>query len=660
MPRQLDMFKRGAVPVKPPSGRMEPRLWVRRVMIWSDPNTVVQDVTLRPGVNIIWSPDPRDVGRSRSKSKKPRAVGHGSGKTLFCRLVRYCLGEDRFAPLNQRDAIASAFRDGFVGAEVVLDGTTWAVVRSIGHRRRHVAIEDGSLEGALATTGPAPGIEALVAAIVGQVVGADSASLMPGPRDSAWAVELAWLARDQECRFGHVLDWRALASESDSPVRDFTRLQTLTALRVAIGAIDRAEHEHVRQTVSAEVEAKRDEEDLRHMQWDIARLGRRLSSVLGLAEDLATDAIGIVALRGAAAQRLDKAAGVDKTPGVATDLEARRRNANSVRTRAEELATQLAACDAAIPLRERAISKIEAEIPGGSARLEMAKKPVCPICEVPIDRALAEGCKLSDKLANPEQLRAQWDARMQELERERTDLAEARVERERLRRELGDARAQVGKLDEEVRRLEAALDAGRAAWLESRRLADDVERLAESIRDEVQVRGRLAASEAKVEQMRDVAGAFRQQKAPVFQTLSGHFDALVQALAGEGARGDVTLTAKGLQLAVILGGDRNSPAIDSLKVIAFDLAVLAMSIEEKTHVPAFLIHDSPREADLGLSIYERLFETAVALEKVGPAPLFQYIITTTTRPPTALAKAPWLRLTLRGAPPEDRLFGRDL
>jgi hypothetical protein len=97
-----------------------------------------------------------------------------------------------------------------------------------------------------------------------------------------------------------------------------------------------------------------------------------------------------------------------------------------------------------------------------------------------------------------------------------------------------------------------------------------------------------------------------------------------------------------------------------LKIVAFDLAVMCTSIEGKAHVPAFLIHDSPREADLGLSIYHQMFEFVHGLEAVGRQPLFQYIITTTTRPPDKLTKKPWLRETLRGAPAEERLMRQDL
>lgn len=140
--------------------------------------------------------------------------------------------------------------------------------------------------------------------------------------------------------------------------------------------------------------------------------------------------------------------------------------------------------------------------------------------------------------------------------------------------------------------------------------------------------------------------------------LSQRFDETIRAIVPGDVSGSVKLDGNGLHPK--LGGDRTSAAIESLKIAAFDLAVLIRSIEGGTNLPAFLIHDSPREADLGESIYELLFKYVLDLEAVGDTPLFQYIVTTTTAPPTGLRVEPWLRLELHGAPPDQRLLRVDL
>ena len=133
MPLQHELFEQ-RLDIQPPTDASGPRLWVRRVVIWREPGgEAIRDVELRPGFNIVWTPD-------------DKGIGHGAGKTLFCRLLRYCLGEDRFAPDDQRAQIGTAFPNGLVGAEIILDGVCWAIIRPLGIRRRHLAVPNGNLE----------------------------------------------------------------------------------------------------------------------------------------------------------------------------------------------------------------------------------------------------------------------------------------------------------------------------------------------------------------------------------------------------------------------------------------------------------------------------------------------------------------------------------
>jgi hypothetical protein len=155
-------------------------------------------------------------------------------------------------------------------------------------------------------------------------------------------------------------------------------------------------------------------------------------------------------------------------------------------------------------------------------------------------------------------------------------------------------------------------------------------------------------------------GAFRDKQTRVFGRLSDKFDPIVRRLVGPDAKGRVILSGNGLEPNVNMGGDRTTAAIDSIKASAFDLEVLCLSIEEATRVPAFLIDDSLREAEPGLSIYHRLFRLVTEIEGSDDLPQFQYIVTTTTRPPEDLAVEPWLRLTRRGSPGTQHLLRRDL
>ena len=187
MPRQLELLKRSDLEIQPESGRSEPRLWIRRLAIWSEPGVILREVILRPGLNIIWAPDPAD----RPSDTEEAAPGHGSGKTLFCRLLRYCLGEDRFAPSEQREKIVAAFPNGMVGAEIMVDGTQWAVVRPIGTTRKHFAIRDTAV-GAVKVDADPTGVVPFLEAVTASILSHDVATLVPVDDPlNAWPVALA-------------------------------------------------------------------------------------------------------------------------------------------------------------------------------------------------------------------------------------------------------------------------------------------------------------------------------------------------------------------------------------------------------------------------------------------------------------------------------------
>src|SRR6266446_10362846 len=130
MHQQDSLWPQSRFAVQTRQERRAPSLWVRRLAIWKDPDNLLRDVRLRRGLNIVWSPDPADR-RAEDSSREaharvPAVLGHGSGKTLFCRLLRYCLGEPSFAASDQRMAIGARLPQSLAGAEVVVEGVVWA------------------------------------------------------------------------------------------------------------------------------------------------------------------------------------------------------------------------------------------------------------------------------------------------------------------------------------------------------------------------------------------------------------------------------------------------------------------------------------------------------------------------------------------------------
>ena len=265
------LFPNPAFSLTPEAGRTEPRLWVRRMVIWREPGQVLRDVSLKRGLNIVWSPDPRNA---------ETAMGHGGGKTTFCRLLRYCLGEDSFAPETQRRAIRTRFPTGLVGAEVVIDGRVWVVVRALGERRRDIVIENGSLDQPLEERISPTGIEPMREAITKATIG-DATTLMPEALgESAWEAALAWCSRDQECRFGDHLEWRDRNSDSHSPVRGLSVEDRLMVVRALIGALSSDEIAAQKRGYEETRKVTANRSKLERLDWQIERLHAELAEAL--------------------------------------------------------------------------------------------------------------------------------------------------------------------------------------------------------------------------------------------------------------------------------------------------------------------------------------------------------------------------------------------
>jgi hypothetical protein len=647
----LSLFPNPALSLNPESGRTEPRLWVRRMVIWREPGQVIRDITLRRGLNIVWSPDPET---------KDAPMGHGGGKTTFCRLLRYCLGEDSFAPESQRRGIRSKFPVGFVGAEILLDGREWAVLRALGERRRDVVIENGSLDDSSREGISATGIEPLREAITNSII-SDAVKLMPSSlgHSEAWEAALAWASRDQECRFGDHLTWRDPNSDSHSPVRGLSREDLLMIVRALIGALSTEEIAAQQRADAESRSAAAHRSKLERLDWQIERLHGELAGALegtGLAPGTPLAAEGF---KTAAAASLAK---VLKLPvaHTTTDLEHARLERDAARDEFVRLKSEFDEVVIRNDEREKMATFMRSQLPEAHARLTKEKNPICPICEVPIDQALAEGCRISTAACDLEALQERISKLRTEIDQEENNIADLKARRSSLKNEIESARRRLEPAIQTVAALERTYYDRSTSVRDAQRLVDDAERYEALLLE----RSAAAVSAGKVaenlETTRETLAAHRASVAESIHRLLNWFDGTLQELVPGEIRGTAKLDGNGLTLKVDLGGERSTAAIDSLKVVAFDFAALLMSIEGRTRLPSFLVHDSPREADLGLSIYSRLFDFARKLENYGPAPLFQYIVTTTTEPPLEFRQDPWLRLTVHGGPAAERLLGVDL
>jgi len=651
---QLDFFQPEEIEFTVPEGRQGPRLWVKRLALWQDASTCLRDIPLRRGVNIIWSPGLSANGTG--------ATPHGSGKSTFCRMIRYCLGERHFANEDQRPLMQRKLPDGFVGAEIMIDGECWVVTRPIGMNLPSRAVQADRIEDTIS--------ELLVGTDPPTIASVISDRFCSGYRDQVpenlaadqvWDVLLAWLSRDQECRLNDVFDWRSKRSGSGSPAQELSLETKLNVVRLAIGALSAAEVSASAQARTLSKEREKLRQKLGYLNWFQQQKFDELCESLSHPKDSNhSDEIVRRELIDRANEALAKVMGTDHAKGrtPSTDQQEKRQTFQAER---DNIVERRAVLKARLKNLPGEIAAARTEQGTEQARLETGVIVRCTICHVSIDEAKANGCGISLERCNLEEVRARINRaaqRVEEMEQQKLALP-----------------SEISKLDSEIKRLDleiAAIDEA-FAKLESQ-MADEDEkhmRARELVREAIlfdiklsemsSVSARAESIEGQIDGLRESMRLERERAAAAIGDLETIFKKLVASLMPRGCSGKMRWDGNGLHPEISLerGVGLSTAAVESFKVVAFDLAAMILAVNEKANMPPFLVHDSPREADLDAGIYANLFDFILELENKVSPPLFQYIVTTTTAPSRQACAHEAMRLKLSSTPPEERLFTMD-
>lgn len=652
-----DLFAPQMQPPVAPNGRREPRLWIRRLAIFEDPQTIRRDIRLKPGLNIVWTPD-------MSNSGQP-SLAHGSGKTTFCRLLRACLGEPDYATDTQRTRLMVRLPNGLVAAEVIVDGVCWVVVRALGLGSNSFVAEAESIEDALAR-GRQEGDPTTIDAIVTKAFFPDLIGRSPQEvgDEHIWDVLRAWLSRDQECRLADILAWRTSKTQTRSRAQTLSETAKLMMVRLALRALDAEEQQAAAR--ERELEGAAEEERKQHAYGERRRAEkfRSLRNALGVGEDVGLDDTleqkGLVSLAEAAlaeAMRAD----VPQPPDVGALFD-RLADLNVQRAaKVEERQTQQSDAD-----RKRIeAERLRSEASLGEIDISQGRVRVCSICRVPVDEVLANGCGISLERCDVQAIRAiiaekQSKAAKLDLDVQGAELEASRIAAliQQIDQQIRTAAGQAESADAELRAAQQAAATIQERVYRARRLLDDARALQQSTTTARPAPSATDELEAVRQQME--LGRKRAQQA--IRALEERYRGIVSAWLPDGIDGSIKLAGKGLRVDAQFSGrgEVSTAALDSLKIVAFDLAAMHLAVEEKADLPAFLIHDSPREADLDGTLYARLFELIQLWETESTPPCFQYIITTTTAPPATMQSDQYVVLRMSSTPPAKRLFGMDL
>jgi hypothetical protein len=316
-------------------------------------------------------------------------------------------------------------------------------------------------------------------------------------------------------------------------------------------------------------------------------------------------------------------------------------------------------------LKRGEAERLRAEANLGEIDIAQGGVRVCPVCRVNVDETLARGCGISLERCDLDAVRASIADKRATATRFDGEANKANEEAKQLEALINQLSPRQQALEAEAKSADAVNRAAQSAAKDvqdriyrARRVLDDVR----SLRETESAAKPSPQSSAALDAVRAQLEAGRSRARTAIRALEERYQGIMAAWLPNGVEGTVKLDGNGLKVDAAFSGrgEVSTAALDSLKIVAFDLAALHMAVEERADLPAFLIHDSPREADLDGQLYAGLFKVVHQWEDAAGTPSFQYIVTTTTAPPPELQRDSYVRLRMSSTPAERRLFAMDI
>lgn len=662
-----------------PLAKTSPDVWISRVAIFGKlADAPIRDIPLKRGLNIVWAEEPDDEDDKRD------VAGHSAGKTSFCRLLRYILGEKTFGNKSNMALIKRAFPNGYVAAELFVKETKWAVMRPLGENRNSYVLKGSTIEELIEKKGEAAYQETYPAKIglEGLLDPLESATVVRTNEPIKWGHLLAWCTRDQEARFQNIHDWRSPRSDSDWPSFRFPKSDPLFVMRVVLGLFLRDELEgeealsKLQQTLEKQesaLEVAKKEPAYWREHYDV-HVRKQLQGILP--EDAAQIANALVATDDILPDLKHFTAKAKYELG--EQLQKLEEAETAVQNEINEINERIAA-DKSELQQLAGLFKLETTAEGEAAAglkrdeefrqsASANKNKICPYgdiligdCSYVLERQrLLERNAIKDTHAL-EQMEAKRAAARGRAASQQQTLNQNIRANELERKNLTDRQ---NKLVGEVslkRTLQSALDTdleNLTAWKARHESPDKYGKLHEQVASIEGLKKQIDDKKEELNRLLAEHDANRDLLNTIFSK------AARQVLPSANYDGKVKLEDRELHFQITHGGTMTGEAMETLAVLLADISCLVYnSFSSRSYLPGFLLHDSPREADLGLRLYRGFFRFAAQLQSDfqnrGGIP-FQYVITTTTSPPKALTNDSFLALQLDASKESELLFRRDL
>lgn len=638
-----------------------PQLWVRRFVLLSNvfPMEIIRDFPMSPGINLIVGSG--QVQQESSNPKTPFASsGHSVGKTTCCRLLRYLLGEANYGTKKYQEKIGANFPDGWVAAEVWIQDNLWAIAKPLSNNKRFAprAVKNATVDKLFVDFSAESSafdqylqeLDALLPPFVG----------LPGFSPS-WQHFFAWLTRDQECRLRDYWAWRDSKTNSGTSFSSSVTYPQHIVLG-SLGLLSSETYDLEEET--ADLKRKLDlatetcnkllsEPRLRCI--DLEKKLRQLTSThLSPKIEAAGPLLSFDSQIGSKIADWEKSIEQHQNDLKEVDYDIATILPFYHSTKVE-YNTAKASIDAYTEARE---TRTENNPNPGSSALQKLQKDfpsTCPYarnirikdCEHAISKykeltsnviRMSDAFRSTKKASEIQELTSMLEHAQYELaeKKENFELASATyTEHIERRSTINEKLTDLIRLRNEALFLQEELR-------KQKDICDGKSDNAELLQAQIEEQELTEAYRQATEQLKNCKEHLFSQTTFFNSTFSG----LVKALFGDLYSGTF-ISKKGLELSVYEDGELAGSVVETLSIILADITAMLSGGKSENHHPGFLLHDSPREADLSPVLYERLLLISFELEKFfeaqGSIP-FQYIVTTTTPQPGVMDKNVVLQL----------------
>ena len=618
------------------SNPVRPRLWVETLWLLESLTAAqpLREIPLQRGLNLIVSPP--GTGSS----------GHGVGKTAFCQFLRFVLDDPLWSDGSTlRDELLRSreLKEGAAAARVHVGGETWTVLKPWQHQKLYRASRTADWR-QLAANDVENEYAAYQAALRLHLVEILPVQKLPGSEQSIeWHQILAWCSRDQNARYQNYYQWRADGAGFSLPAKSPAALMQIvlgllpdgTTLRELDGTAKKLEQH------KSALQALR-EEPVRLLKHVRRQLIRRLNVSAntpfrqdGLLEH--PNLIGIAVQRHEAFQQELLA------------IDAERQELGAQRQVWMEKRTPL---KAGIDMLTNRIQQDEAFAAGDLQEVERLQNEASSLQQLLPTRCDAGSRLLKECDHVMERVNQTQIDRRQRITQHQRSKETLEHELLPLRRRLAELEAEAAPMNEQLKAIDqrdAALTTRHAQSLSADQLLSDAiedYELYEDIATGKSTSPEIGKLERQLESTQHRHGQLQIQLVKERDAVAGRrqvISATMQSVAKSlpsfhwgVLSDDDKYRNRPFQM-----GPRHSTTFKVLEILAGDIACLMDSTSPESFHPGFLLHDSPREAEMSESMLWALLGHVAS----GESDAFQYIVTTSTEPAEAFKRFERLKLS---------------